>query len=893
MTNSNALRSKVSRSSLEKESLIATQSEKVEMTLNTDSAVASGLLIQRLTELYEDPIEASVRETVSNGLDAISESFSGETGEIHITSPSKLNPVFSVRDNGVGMSYDDLKNIYSKYGASTKMNNFEQIGAYGLGAKAPLAYGTEFTVSSVKEGVRTTIIVAREELTNYIQIVDSVETDDLSGTTVSIPVSNYDIGRFEEKIQNYKTNPIDKKGVKVFINEEEVLSNDFFQITDKMVIFNDNGEKVEARLWVNKDQNTIVNLISNMGRDEVVKSLQYLIGGWSYSSPARRGSYYKNTPGLLVELKAGIVGFNSSRDAIMENERYTNLEDLVIEYVKSEEFMKDLIKTVNTIELSKFKEIVIALLKRNETSIKMKDGKIRVETSSGYRGYGNSGSFARSYSISDFVHEETGFRFDDILNSVPKGEQTVVSLENLVSYKKTPSASLLDSYETSDGEVQNGRFNTTRVSEINSVIESVMYKESESNSLESLMMHLALAAYGNKNSRMNVTFITDIEADADEKGTTTDFSRLRSGRRTIMTMRNENSNSTSYDSYLIYTSASKKAIDKMISEAKFDDFDILVETSSKMVEKIKEYRKNNRTSPVAKSKQLTTTLQKLDIANNKLEHCKADDLEDDENVKLILLSKEGYVDSTDAKMIHAWYCNTKNLKEDEVTLYSSLGIHRIVDMEFLSEMGDLYENPRSRHAGNSKYYAELLEGKVAKMNSLNESGEDLEKKAFIRVLASFAGSTPASFVDKVTSAMNNANKIAETAGFEGVEVPFEILKEIGDLGTKEFGTRYSSRHWELEKSAVIHLLSLISKDKYNLIESLTSLVSSRNVCIEETGDFEREYIGESTFFDRYQVEISAKEENKNKPYHKMLLDKTEIGINFYKSIAEELAAIKF
>lgn len=894
MTNSTALRSKVSRSSLEKESLIKTQSEKVEMTLNTDSAIASGLLIQRLTELYEDPIEASVRETVSNGLDAISESFSGETGEIRITSPSTLNPVFSVQDNGVGMSYNDLKDIYSKYGASTKMNNFEQIGAYGLGAKAPLAYGTEFTVSSVKEGVRTTIIVAREELTNYIQIVDSVETDDLSGTTVSIPVSNYDIPRFESQIENYRKNPIDKNNVKIFINEEEILSNDFFQITDKMVIFNEDGEQVEARLWVNKDQSTIVNLISSMGKSEVVKTLQYLIGGWSYSSPARRGSYYKNTPGLMVELKAGIVGFNSSRDAIMENERYSKLEDLVIEYVKSNEFMKDLIKTINTIDLPNFKEIVVTLLKRNETNIKMKDGKIKIETLGGVQRYGSSGVFARSYSISDFVHEETGFRFDNILKAIPKGEQTVASIENLVTYKKTPISSLLTSYGNSDEEVSNGRFSTSRVSDINAEIEAVMYGEKDSHSLESLMMNLALSAYTKTSSKMNVTFITDVEADVDEKGTTTDFSRLRSGRKTIITMRNEGKNEASYDSYLVYTSASKTSIDKMLKEAKFDDFDILVESAEKMAEKVKEYRKNNRSKPQAKSKDLTTLIQKYDVDKDTLDRVLADTIEvEEDKVNLILLSKEGYINTTDLKMIHAWYCNTNNIKKENLNLYSSLGMHRIVDMEFLSELGDLYENPRSRYAGTSKYYNELLAGKVAKMNSINEGSEDLEKKAFIRVLSSLIGAMPSSVSDKIEYSLKEANKFALAAGLEEVEIPSEVIREIGDFGSKEFGTSYSGRHWELDNSATTHLLTLIDKEKYGLIESLVSLMSTSSVSIEETGEFKKNYYSNSSLsVDKDLIELAAKEENKDKAYHKMLLGQVKVHMEFITSTAKDLAAIK-
>ena len=165
-------RSKVSQAkNIDKETLFAARTEKVEMTLNTDSALAQSLLIQRLTELYEDPIEATVRETVSNAIDAVSVATSGSEPEVHIYKPTSLNPVFTVKDNGVGMTYEDLKNVYSKYGASTKADDLEQIGAYGLGAKAPLSYGTEFTVTSVKDGEKTTVMVAREEMTNFIKII--------------------------------------------------------------------------------------------------------------------------------------------------------------------------------------------------------------------------------------------------------------------------------------------------------------------------------------------------------------------------------------------------------------------------------------------------------------------------------------------------------------------------------------------------------------------------------------------------------------------------------------------------------------------------------------------------------------------------------------------------
>ena len=244
-------RTKTAVSKMNKEVLLAPKSERVEMTLNTASALTSGLLIQRLTELYENPIEASVRETVSNAIDAVSVMHSGARPMVSIEAPTILNPVLVVSDNGLGMSYEDLKEIYSKYGASTKTNDFNQVGAYGLGAKAPLAYGTEFTVTSTKDGVKTTIIVAKEELTNYIKIIDSVQTEELSGTTVSIPVSNEDIDKFVDYINNYEKYPMEKD-IDFIINGKQKENSKYVLINNGIKIFQSEDEVITGRVWLRK-----------------------------------------------------------------------------------------------------------------------------------------------------------------------------------------------------------------------------------------------------------------------------------------------------------------------------------------------------------------------------------------------------------------------------------------------------------------------------------------------------------------------------------------------------------------------------------------------------------------------------------------------------------------
>lgn len=410
-------RSKVTRvNDLEKEVLLSAKAEKVEMTLNTSNAIASGLLIQRLTELYENPVEATVRETVSNALDAVSERFAGKRPEIRITVPTSLHPILIIKDNGIGMTYDDLKEIYSKYGSSTKMDNLETIGAYGLGAKSPLAYGTEFTVTSVKDGQKTTIIVAREELTNYIKIVSSVETDEPSGTTVAVPVSNRDINKFAEYVEIYKTVPMDRD-VDLYINSELVNEKGLTVITDKLVTYKNSNETVFGRVWINLKQ---AIEILEIGDYSIKRQIKFIIGGWSYSTPEGRSrSYYNSSENLIyVELKPGIVGFNSSRDAILENDRYYELENLVIDYIKSEQFATDLVKQVNGMELNDFKQITSRLLADFKRSIQIINGEIVINQA-------NSGK-NRTIKFSELTHKETGFNINHILKGVPK--KTITNL---------------------------------------------------------------------------------------------------------------------------------------------------------------------------------------------------------------------------------------------------------------------------------------------------------------------------------------------------------------------------------------------------------------------------------------------------------------------------------
>lgn len=153
-----------------------------------------------LSNLYNDPELAVIREYTTNGLDAHIRV--GQTRPVDIYLPSRDNPLFVVKDYGVGMSAADIKFIYSQYGESTKADSNDEAGAFGLGAKAALAIATQFSLTSIKDGQKTTALISKTETgINNIDILPSKATDEGNGTTVTIPVPH--VSSFLEKVSEF------------------------------------------------------------------------------------------------------------------------------------------------------------------------------------------------------------------------------------------------------------------------------------------------------------------------------------------------------------------------------------------------------------------------------------------------------------------------------------------------------------------------------------------------------------------------------------------------------------------------------------------------------------------------------------------------------------------
>lgn len=177
-----------------------TSQESIGMSLDLDSAQ---VLMQMLSKnLYSDDIGSTIRECASNALD------SHRRAGVHMpiivslkAAVGSYNYEFTVEDFGIGLDADDVVNIISKYGKSTKRNSANELGMMGLGFKAPLAYSSSFYFVCRKDGMERKYMMYEGEDVNTIDLLYEQETAEGNGVKVIIPIKNTDKYQFMRKIK--------------------------------------------------------------------------------------------------------------------------------------------------------------------------------------------------------------------------------------------------------------------------------------------------------------------------------------------------------------------------------------------------------------------------------------------------------------------------------------------------------------------------------------------------------------------------------------------------------------------------------------------------------------------------------------------------------------------
>ena len=161
--------------------------ERIEMAFDANSlAHLQNLYIN----IYKDRELAVLREYSCNAYDAHVDA--GISDPIEITLPTRLDPVLKITDHGIGMSLNDLRETYSKYGASTKRDSNDVIGSFGIGCKSALTYTDQFTVRARKNGREVIVSVSRNAKgIGELTVAHEGDTQEANGVEITIPTPGF------------------------------------------------------------------------------------------------------------------------------------------------------------------------------------------------------------------------------------------------------------------------------------------------------------------------------------------------------------------------------------------------------------------------------------------------------------------------------------------------------------------------------------------------------------------------------------------------------------------------------------------------------------------------------------------------------------------------------
>lgn len=166
------------------------------------------------SNLYSDPIRAIIRELSTNAYDAhVAAGVPEKPFQVHL--PGQMEPRFSIRDFGPGMSNAEVFNLYTSYFDSNKTDSNEFVGALGLGSKSVFSYVDTFSVTSFQNGVVSlySCFLSSEGVPQVALINEDIDEGQPDGLKVEFPVKDKDFYTFRDKATEvyrpFKTLPED------------------------------------------------------------------------------------------------------------------------------------------------------------------------------------------------------------------------------------------------------------------------------------------------------------------------------------------------------------------------------------------------------------------------------------------------------------------------------------------------------------------------------------------------------------------------------------------------------------------------------------------------------------------------------------------------------------
>ena len=294
----------------------------MDITLSKDSA---SMVFQIFTKnMYSNPIGSIVREITSNCFDSHIEA--GVNLPVIIRKIfDKLTKTYYISfiDFGVGMSPTRIKDVFAVMFNSTKRQDENQIGQWGLGSKVPLAYkrktgfGEEeydnsYNIITIYNGFKYTYLVYDSKQCPRISEPSIEFTKEPNGTEVRVPILEKDLGKFKKEM------------IRQLYYFENIIFEGFDDVATDINLTNE-YQIVKAKTFLYRGEEYSTNVHVCLGK--VAYPLDYDVLGID------RGDY--NFP-IAIRLNIGEINVVPSRESLNYNEAAIKLLKSKLLAVKAE-----------------------------------------------------------------------------------------------------------------------------------------------------------------------------------------------------------------------------------------------------------------------------------------------------------------------------------------------------------------------------------------------------------------------------------------------------------------------------------------------------------------------------------------------------------------------------
>jgi hypothetical protein len=224
--------------------------ENVGESLNFDVKVNAKLIAILSDGIYSDKVLAVVRELSANARDSHIENNNLNT-PFDISLPTIFNQQFIIRDYGVGLSPERIKDVYCTYGESTKDTSNNFTGMLGIGSKVPFCYHTKScTIESFYGGKHYiySAHIGEDGIPKLVKIGEN-DTTEPTGVKIIIPTLQADINNFTNAAvkvftwfdvkPNFLTNKIQIPKIEVLLKGDtnwELRKNNYGIINDAVAV---------------------------------------------------------------------------------------------------------------------------------------------------------------------------------------------------------------------------------------------------------------------------------------------------------------------------------------------------------------------------------------------------------------------------------------------------------------------------------------------------------------------------------------------------------------------------------------------------------------------------------------------------------------------------------